>query len=31
VKIILLIPDFGLVGIQKAGCVLAETMVRAGH
>ncbi len=30
-KIILVIPDFGLGGIQKAGCVLAETMVRAGH
>jgi len=31
VKIIQVIPDFGLGGIQKAGCVLAETMVRAGH
>jgi len=31
VKVIQLIPDFGLGGIQKAGCVLAETMVRAGH
>ena len=30
-KIIQVIPDFGLGGIQKAGCVLAETMVRAGH
>ena len=30
-KIIQVIPDFGLGGVQKAGCVLAETMVRAGH
>ena len=30
-KIIQVIPDFGLGGTQKAGCVLAETMVRAGH
>ena len=30
-KIIQVIPDFGLGGIQKAGCVLAETMVHAGH
>jgi len=31
VKIIQVIPDFGLGGIQKAGCVLAETMARAGQ
>lgn len=30
-KIIQVIPDFGLGGVQKAGCVLAESMVRAGH
>lgn len=30
-RIIQFIPDFGLGGVQKAGCVLAETLVRAGH
>lgn len=30
-RVIQVIPDFGLGGIQKAGCVLAEAMLRAGH
>jgi len=30
-RILQVIPDFGLGGIQKAGCVLAEAMVRVGH
>ena len=30
-KIIQVIPDFGMGGIEKAGCVLAESMIRAGH
>ena len=30
-RIIQVIPDFGLGGIQKAGCLLAEAMLRAGH
>ena len=30
-RIIQVIPDYGLGGIQKAGCVLAEAMLRAGH
>lgn len=30
-RIIQVIPDFGLGGIQKAGCVLANSMLRAGN
>jgi len=30
-RLLQVIPDFGLGGIQKAGCVLAEAMMRAGH
>ncbi|MGC2323139.1 MAG: glycosyltransferase family 4 protein [Terriglobales bacterium] len=30
-RVIQVIPDFSLGGIQKAGCVLAEAMLRAGH
>ncbi|MEO0530358.1 MAG: hypothetical protein AAF266_07230 [Planctomycetota bacterium] len=30
-KIVQVIPDFGLGGIQKAGCVLAEGLGRQGH
>lgn len=30
-KIVQVIPDFGLGGIQKAGCVLAEGFGRCGH
>jgi len=31
VRIIQIIPDFGLGGIQKAGCALSEAMLCAGH
>src|SRR2546423_12318284 len=30
-RIVHYIPDFGLGGVQKAGCVLAEGMTRLGH
>ena len=30
-QILQVIPDFGLGGIQKAGCVVAEAMAEAGH
>jgi glycosyltransferase involved in cell wall biosynthesis len=30
-RIVQIIPDFGLGGIQKAGCVLADEMARLGH